>query len=360
MAKKKQSKAYQKEKQQQRAQKSAQRRRKQTTRRPISSSASRQAPVVVGEGDLNQFMMILLTSEALADEPEFKEILIDPMICTQAWMEAIAGKGINPEDFGELPEDEQEDFKLDVMEAIVQRVLTPPLRQQIVKAAAALQSRFDRAGNIPGFMQASAVHIFLDTNKKGQDWAMVGLIQALVHRSLDIAFALDQVLGDDPSDFQNNSEREKILSGILEKYPAFSHLVEKEVDKMWNTGLDAVFDGEWQFEIFSVDELEGAVDAFQALVPDSDSELEVEITSQLLPTLTNYLRGILTPDRLKQMVNHLDKLKQTAKDEQLAFCTLLREDLQGDDPLDFLMPTLRKIFLGELMAAGMLVVKGEE
>jgi hypothetical protein len=76
------------------------------------------------ETSLGPLMTVLLDSQELAEEPEFEDIIIDPVQCVQTFTEIGEELGIDPDEFFELPDEEREDSYYEMLEQLTERLLT--------------------------------------------------------------------------------------------------------------------------------------------------------------------------------------------------------------------------------------------
>ncbi len=351
MAKKK-SKSREKQRQQQKARKAAKKKQTQQSRRSFSPSPNYGAgPEPMADGDgIELFSSLVVSSENLADEPEFADIFINPQQCVMVWGRAVEAAHIDVDSLGQLADDERNDIMFDLNQRTVKRVLTADLRREIIKQADALQQRYKDTNNKKGFLQASAVHIFLSANKKGQNWSMVGLVRALVLTSLDVGFQLSEIVEGDPEQILSDPQKRQRLEALLNMAPGLRRHVSKEMDNIWDESLDDIFNGRWAINLFTPEEIGGSTEIFKRNFPDNRSpdkgELEARST-QLISELDGYIRRLLTPERLEQMNVYLTALSADLSGKQQVFVTLLKEDVKTEDNLDYLMPALLRIFLAE-------------
>jgi hypothetical protein len=363
MAKKK-SKAREKQRQQQKARKAAKKKRLQQSGR-TSGYSSIPGTQLIGKVDdfsltADHLSMLLIDSEYLADEPEFEDIFIDPLACLEAWNDAADKVKFDPDRFDRLSEEEQEDIRLDLLEATVKGVLTAELRQTILKQVDTLQQRYKNKNMGEGisldFLQASGIHTFLKSDKKGKSWAVVGLVRALVQESLHLGFELSDIIGGDPEQLLADAEKEKQLQVLYKKAPKLRRYIEEKMSGFWQESMTDVYTGEWEINLFTPDELEGSAKMFRRHFPieelgEEEPDDARERSEKFVEEMDEYIRRLLTPERTKAMSQYLSDLQaNTPQGPRLLFLNLLHQDLEETDEPGDLAPTLMKILMGETVA----------
>ena len=70
------------------------------------------------ETSMEQLMMTLVDSSDLAEEPEFEEMIIDPMLCMDTFVSVGEELGIGPTsgEFEKLSDEEREDAQMKMLE----------------------------------------------------------------------------------------------------------------------------------------------------------------------------------------------------------------------------------------------------
>ncbi|MBN1428065.1 MAG: hypothetical protein JXB07_06740 [Anaerolineae bacterium] len=134
------------------------------------------------------FAMALVTSDELVDEPEFEEIVLDPMESVEALVEVAEKRGLSPG-----VDSYSEDVQMDVLDGVIRKVLTKPLQKQIKDAIDRLVDRLEETGDKDTLVQASAVQSFLKMIKEKSAWTGIGLVREFVRQSLEEGFDIIQV-----------------------------------------------------------------------------------------------------------------------------------------------------------------------
>jgi len=322
-------------------------------------------------------MMALLASEGLIEEPEFDEIFIDPMRCVDTFVEAGEELGIDPQALSQLPEEEREGTQMNMLEMTTQRLLTDELRQDILDALSDLRQRLKRAGKREKVAQAAVVQSFLGESESSETWPMIGLVQAIVQRSLAAGFELYEAsmevleAGDlDESDtpltlserLAKSSTAQK-ANTLLQKVPGLGRFLEKQADDIWKEGVDAVYEGDLYLGLFTSEELEVGFDIFlttreaevaqeAAAQKPTESAITEEQGKDLITRVDDYLTELFTPVRLDQLRTRLNFILDSSDYERrwMAFIMMLVEYMADEEAVENEKPFLIHAFFGEMRA----------
>lgn len=334
---------------------------------------------VLPDATAERLMMTLLDSADLIEEPEFEEIIIDPIRSVDTFAEIGEELGIDPEALSRLPDEEREDTQMEMLVTTTQRLLTDDLRQDVVDGLNNLRLRLKRSGKREQVAQAAALQSFLRDNEDDGTWSMIGLVQAIVQRSLEAGFELYEASmevmetgrldeGETPltlSEKLAQSSLAQRADAVLRKVPGLSGFLEKQADKIWEEGMEAIFEGDLYLELFTLEELEAGSDIFETALGGGVSQ---ETASQEIPSLTvteekakslisrvdEYITELFTPERLDQL---RARLNTTLNDpdcpkEWLAFIMMLGEYMAAEDAVENEKPFLIRAFFGEMRVAG--------
>ena len=331
-------------------------------------------PTAPSTSTAEQLIVALLDTDHFADEPEFEEIIIDPVLCLNTFSEVIREFDIEPGSLDELPDEEREDTQMTVREEIIRRLLTDELRQDIINGLNDLRLRLKRSGEREEVAKAAALQSFLGGDTGSDIWPMMGLVQAIFARSLAIGFELMETAMEvaettdpDESDvpltekLARSSVTQKAAE-LLERVPGLSGFLNKHADKVWEEGIDAVFAGELYLELFSLEELETGFKIFGAtfgrydIVEETDTPepLTPEVPSEDVETvifqLDDYITELFTPERLDQLRARLDAvLKDPAyAGKWSSFLYLLAENMADEDAVEYEMQFLIQALIGEM------------
>ncbi len=339
------------------------------------------------EASLEPLMMTLLDSNELAEEPEFKDLIIDPLQCMQIFTEVAEELEIEPDQFFELADEEQEDNYFEMLETTIQRLLTDEVRQDIIDRLGELRLRLKKTNQSEKVAKVAALQMFLPDKAGRQIWPMVGLVQAIYHRSLAAGFELAQVsLEAIESDEFETDEISLTLTqrlaqsaigqkaeSLLKKVPGLSKFLEKEVDKIWEEGEEAIFEGELYLELYSVEELEGAAQIFAEILGTNTSEdpsaqettrskMTEETGKIAVRRIDDYITQLFTPERLDLLRARLDAV---AKDSSypkkwLAFRMMLTEYMADENAAEVEKGFLIRALIGELRFAQQSILENTE
>ncbi len=328
---------------------------------------------------VEQLMMTLVASEDLIEEPEFKDIIIDPMRCVDTFVEVGEELGVDPKALSQLPDEEREDTHMQMLEMTTRRLLTDELRQDIINALNSLRLRLKQAGQPEKAAKAASLQSFLGGSETSEVWPLIGLVQAIVQRSLAAGFELleasMEVVGADGLDetetplslverVAQSSVAQK-TSTLLHKVPGLSRFLEKQADSIWDEGSDAVFAGELHLGIFAVEELEAGFDILEATLgagisqeTDTQEPVAIKPTEEtgkaLVLRIDDFITELFTPVRLDQLRTRLNTILND-KDyprKWLPFVLMLAEYMADEAAVENEKVFLISAFLGEMRAVG--------
>jgi len=346
----------------------------------IGDPATSSAPTV------EQLIAALLDTDHLADEPEFEEIIIDPFLCLNTLSEVIRKFDLEAESLDLLPDEEREDIQMTIREEIVRRLLTDELRHDIINGLNDLRLRLKRSGKREEVAKAATLQSFLDGDTGHEIWPMIGLVQAIFTRSLSIGFELmetarevTEATDSDESDVPlikklARSSATKKATGLLKRIPGLRGFLDKQADKIWEEGVQAVFIGELYLELFSPEELETGFKIFGARFGrfDTDEETDTqkplvrEVTEEDVKTviaqLGDYIAKLFTPERVDQLRARLDAVQ---KDPAYAgkwspFVFLLAQNLADEDAVEYEMQFLIQALVGEMASVVAAIRESEQ
>jgi hypothetical protein len=336
---------------------------------------------------VEELMMTLLASGDLIEEPEFDEIFIDPMRCVDTFVEIGEELGIDPEAMGRLPEEELEDTQINMLEMTTQRLLTDELRQDILDALSKLRGRLKRAGKREEVAQAAALQSFLSEGESSELWSTIGLVQAIVQRSLAAGFdlldaaweAMEDADLDESATPRTLSQRvagsavAQKANTLLQKVPGLSGYLEKQADSIWQEGIDGVFEGDLYLGIFTPEELEAGLDTLRTTLEDDimqeagpqDSTTRVFTEEQgksIVSRIDDYLTELFTPVRLDRLRKRLNTILDSSDYDRrwVAFIMMLADYLADEEAVENEKGFLFAAFFGEMRAAGAALKEDKE
>ena len=325
--------------------------------------------------DMDQFMMILLDSADLIEEPEFEEIIIDPMYSVKTFAEVAQELDIDTGALGDSFDEERDDALAEALEITTQRLLTDGLRRDIVSALNKLRLRLKRAGKQEEAARVAALQSFLREGEADAGmWSLFGLVQAIVSRSVtaglaffDVSMELTEAahLGEDdtPLTFSQRLTQSPLVKKtetLVRKTPGLRGYLEKQADKAWEEGMQALFAGDLYLGLFSQDELEaGTYRIAEALGVDIDGEgtpqgealppRTEKTATTIFSSLDEYVAELFTSARLVQLRSRLDAILSDSdhSGEHLSFVMQLSHSLADDEAEEDGKGWLVNAFLGE-------------
>jgi hypothetical protein len=336
---------------------------------------------------MEQLMMTLVASEDLIEEPEFEDIIIDPMRCVDTLVEVGEELGIDPAALSQLPDEEREDTTMQMLEMTTRRLLTDELRQDILSALNSLRLRLKQAGQPEKAAKAASLQSFLGGSETSEVWPLIGLVQAIVQRSLAAGFELleasMEVVGADGLDETETplSLAERVAQSsvaqkantLLQKVPGLSRFLEKQADSIWDEGIDAVFAGDLYLGIFAVEELEVGFDIFKTTLGDNLSqETDAQEPITIKPTeeqskalvlgIDDFITELFTPLRLDLLRTRLDTILNDKDSPRrwIPFILMLADYLADEEAVANEKGFLISAFLGEMRAVGAALQQGND
>lgn len=375
--------------QQSRKQLKQQRRKARASKKEARSSKSRPTskpldhdiiadmqPLLNAQGDtvfpgagMEGLMLSILASEDIASEPELKNIILDPVRCVNTFAEVGEEMGFTPETLAKLPEDKHEEVQMQILETSTQQVLTKALQQEILTGLKTLRARLKKEGKLEAAARAAAVQSFLTQEKSNSTWAMLGVVQAIFHRSMMIGFELfeasAEVLDTDDTEENSTSFLERLnqstatqkIGALLQAHPEIRNYMENQADRVWEEGQEAIFSGELNLELFTEEELRGGLEIFAEMLGyDEETGEYKEISSSaeeiksLISRVHDYVTGLLTPQRFAEMQDRVALVLKEKVFEQkwFTFVYLFAEDMKVEDAIETQRELLVRIFFGEM------------
>ena len=322
---------------------------------------------------MEQIMMILSGSGYMADEPEFEEIIVDPMLCLDTFSEVVEDLDIELESLDKLSEEDREDTQMDILVSVTQRLLTDELRQDILNGLNDLRLRLKRTGEREEAAKAAGLQSFLSGEATKEIWPMTGLVQAIFFRSIQIGFelmeasleAVETVDPDEsgPSLFERVTQSSVVrkADALLKKVPGLGGFLEKQADKIWQEGLHALYMGDLYLELYSPEEIGAGFEILQTVFKDDLAErreardfrrleMSQEKGRTLISQVDSYVTELVTPERLEQLRGRLNAiLKDPATErEWLAFLYMVAQYMANEDAAENEKLFLVTSFLGEM------------
>jgi hypothetical protein len=338
-------------------------------------------PLVAGleEEDLsadlvaNPLLAPVLGSEELVDEPEFDGIYFHPNQSVYTFVEITEERELEPDEFDDLPEEEQDDLNLAMLQEMTNRLLTEDLAQEIIDALERLRQRARREGQDKLVAQAAAILAFLgEAEVRSGVWTAVGLVQGLAQRSLSAGFEMVAIVGQMeesgevpawiteqapfPEEFSKSPVVQEV-EAVLERYPGLVEFMAEENERLWEEGMEALFSGELYLELFTVEELEPGFELFEdtlgAVVEEvgSTSPGFAQAAEAFTSGVQEHLTTLLTPERTEEL---LDVLSEILQEQMLGaywadFVMMLKDELAQSDP-EQVVSYLSRAYIGELRA----------
>jgi hypothetical protein len=321
----------------------------------------------------NPLLVPVLGSYELVDEPEFDGIYFSPTQSTVTFVEIAEGRGLGPDVFDALPEEEGDDLHLDIVEEVIDRLLTEELAEEIIDALERLRQRARRQGQEKLVAQAATVLSFLEEIPVDSGpWTSVGLVQGLAQRSLSAGFEVAAIVGEmeergeipdwitaraQPAEDLPKSPIVQEVEAMLKRYPGLVEFMAEENERVWEEGLEALFSGELYLSLFTIEELEPGFELFQNTLGAVTGEFEataprfVEAAEAFAAGIGEYLTTLLTPERTEEVLGVLDEVLQEPElgGYWANFLMMFKDELAQLNPEET-VSYLSRVYIGELRA----------
>ena len=345
--------------------------------RDLVASFGEDAPEVIS----GNIFEALSASMLWVDEPEFEDLIFDPVQTTDVFIEAATEQGWAPESIDQPGEEELEAFYFEIFPALIPQLLTAELRQQLLDGLEQISRRFKQEGEPEQALQASFLRMFLKSQSEVELWGMVGLLHAIFRRTLATGFSLAEVFaelgtvrrttGNDLASTIEAIEKGGVgqrLRGLLEGLPGLRHFMEKEVDEVWENGLAAAFSGDLYLGIYTEEEVKRGTQMIEesiapAIAAGTSPDVVLEEKGQeIVVKVDGYVTGLFATERLDQLRSHLNNIvrENQVDQEWFTMVTLLRGYLDEEDAAENVQPFLVRALFGEVRRAAEAVSQEEE
>jgi hypothetical protein len=324
---------------------------------------------------MDRLFQVLLASADMANEPEFEPIFISPLDSMETFIEVGEESGVDPDSLAELPDDEREYVELQIMEGTIRRLLTDEVRQDILKALNDLRLRLKRAGKPKEAAKAATLHSILSDETFRELWSLIGVVRAVFSRSVAAGFemyeAAMEAMDFGPAGESRPSLLQRLLrskpsakaDGLIRKIPGLTAYLERQADRIWEEGMAAIYAGDLDLALFSLEELEGGAAIFATTSDDtsegaqSEERRSGELTGEdmmvLKRRLDSYVAELFTPRRCDQLRMRLGVILEESEVDKRwdPFVLLLFQYAGDEDSWEYVLTSvLPRALLGELRA----------
>lgn len=155
----------------------------------------------------------------------------------------------------------------------------------------------------------------------------------------------------------------KKINNLLKKTPGLREYLEKEADKIWIRGMDAILAGDLYLGIYSPEELRAGIeiiatasgfDSVEAMLAADPSSLKLagDKAETLVARLDSYITKLFTRARLGQLREKMNTLMKDPqyKGKWFPFIMLLKESLAGKEAVEYEKRFFISAFFSELRA----------
>lgn len=328
--------------------------------------------VAAGEAAMMPFMELVLDSANLIEEPEFDGVYAHPLLCTQAFADAMEELGLEDVDPDNLPTAEQEESYAELMERTTMMVLTGDLQKTILEALGELRERAREEGDLDMMAHTAAVYAFLDGVPVDEVWPSVGVVQAVVHRSLSAGIEMYSIIRQEAERVAAGKRGlgllrrilgatpEQAMEGVLNKYPGLSEFMAEQAEDDIEAGANALAAGKLDVGFFAEAEITAVFAKAHSLgirlteegLLSPEAEPGKEATQSFFLWLNSYVSELSTSERLAQMQARLDEFAAQQTDPAwLAFLSVLGKELTETDDPERRHALLVRALVGEIQNA---------
>ena len=225
---------------------------------------------------------ILRWSQALANEPEFRDPIFDAEACMRAFSDQSQRLGLDQDDTATLPQAELSEKQADLILGIVNQVLGKKEQRDIVRRLKQLLKRFGDEGDIEITARINLLISLTEFAKDERVWGAIGLVSALVMRQVEgIMTVISTGMNHDMESGSVDQMLERIkaspemsrMEQMIERNPGVLDFFTKKLDREWDRGMRALEDGELKLWLFDEEDYV-AINQFlaEAEVPDTEEE----------------------------------------------------------------------------------------
>jgi hypothetical protein len=325
--------------------------------------------------DLEVITRVVTESGSLIGEPEFEELLLDPMKSANLYLAAAQTRGIAPDALDALAEDEGEEVQDEILTEVGEELVTPEVRLEILAALEQLRQRFKVEGKRLQVAEVAALQVALQSGmSKASEWAGVALVQALTVKSveagLELAAKTNELLAQTGIDLSQYETLEEMVAATdplvegdlgtrlmeqLEQVPGMAAYLAKQTDEAWAAGINDLFSYELLLGLYHEEELEEAAAIFESFAaggegePDQIMETEGEAIFGQWEALVR--RIFADPARLEQArVDLVEVLEEgiDLEEQDVYFVQMAIDGLAEENAVEDMIGFLTAALIGEL------------
>lgn len=300
--------------------------------------------------EVTAYLAEIVDSDWMVDEPEFEGVYFSPTQLTGGYVEAAAAAGFDPDSLAALDEEGRADRHVEFLCAAIDAMLTEEFQAGLVDRIESLRERLIEAGEREQAARAGLVLDFLEQADKDAIWSAVGVVLGLGQRSLDAGFDLIEAMDTTEPPFADESdEPAPEVQAVLDRYPGLLESMLTHHDQLWEEGVENLFMGTLWLDLFRGEELEPQLEKWERIL-DHDEAGEQEEADALVEEISQYVTGLLTPERLGQALTLLENMRddETLEPEDAEFVTSLLSALMDEETVPEGVSALISAFFGEL------------
>jgi hypothetical protein len=330
------------------------------------------------QADSVRLMEMIWDTAELADEPEFAQIEIPPVVIMATFASAVQKLNLTPEAVDNASDPEMMEQSAELLDAVVDRLWSDEFSKEIFHALDQLRLRLRRERR-PELPLVAVMQLFM-TSEEGNDAVQsYGVVQEVVRRNMVSAFeklTLADLVDEDDFDEEastpleiyehwGRSSKIKALEAAAEQDEKLFSFLQRQGDEIGGQGEKALFTGKLNLGLFSVEEVDHALTLYQAAYDElaeareeegdeAEASTTIETIQAVLPQWQAYLRALFTPARLEQVRARMDEVVNDpayGKDPLAPFLMMLRRNFAEESDLAYHERILHFILIGEVFQA---------
>lgn len=283
----------------------------------------------------------------LIDEPEMQDVIVNPENAVQIYQEAdkcITAKYGNPET---LSEEEFDHVSAELIMKMGNLALEQGTKSDIQLGLLDVMARGLRSKNKKLVADASLNLFILREDSFKEEWSALPVVCGVIDRSLEtldnFSDALSSIvsISDGESEELNTDAMDK-LEELISSSPGLKNYIDNEFQEPWLLGLEAIADGDLEFEISNDEELAFTGEVMKMFPPEIVNFIAIEEQSDLMDRFVEYLDDTIiphfersaTPDRIdvirKKAQEHIKELDE--EDQYHRFFQILITEMDSSQP----------------------------
>jgi len=319
---------------------------------------------------------VMFDSTALHDEIEFHDMVFDPAEVIYIVTRQFGASVLPPEELDKLPPAEREDIVSEAYVNAAAEFVQPELVRAILDELVNCRKRLRREKRTDQLALAAATEMLLRTDSRPVMWGTCGILQKMLRKGLEEAFAFEQAREEalkaaqaiqpdmtDVYDLEEGSPADLAFWEVVDKTPDLADYLDRQLElEDEELEMRHQLDGELAADLFDPEELHefltGLVESMEAhdvelisdspLMPSEESE-----ANQALERLPESIRATFAPERFKELIDALDEIIEEGDeaDPKIQRAEELSDALSDDSMPYWENPALAQFIFNALVAS---------